>query len=67
MKTTKYEATAYQCSYSVIFNPEYKLNQFDQANGQELIGWISKGDLPIIIDRTTKILRYFGSNVQQLN
>ena len=52
---------------NVIFNPEYKLNQFGQSNIQELIGWLSKEDLPVINGRTTKILRYFGSDVRQLN
>lgn len=52
---------------NVIFNPEYKLNQFGQSNVQELIGWLSKEDLPIINGRTTKILRYFGSDVRQLS
>lgn len=52
---------------NVIFNPEYKLHQFGQSNVQELIGWLSKEDLPVINGRTTKILRYFGSDVRQLS
>jgi HKD family nuclease len=51
---------------NVIFNPELKLNQFGQSNVQELIGWLNKEDYPVINGRTTKILRYFGSNVRQL-
>ena len=58
MKIAKHEATPYPGSYSVIFNSDYKLDQFDHANVQELIVWISKEDLPIIIGRPTKIFRY---------
>lgn len=52
---------------NVIFEPEYKLNEFGRANVQELIGWLSKEGLPIINGRTTKIFRYFGFDVRQLN
>lgn len=45
---------------------EYKLNEFGQANIQELVGWISQDNLPVVNGRTTKILRYFGFNVRQL-
>jgi HKD family nuclease len=51
---------------NVIFNSKYKLNLFGQANAQELIGWVSKENLPVINGRTTKVLRYFGFNVRQL-
>jgi HKD family nuclease len=51
---------------NAIFDPLYKLNEFGRANVQELIGWLSREDLPVINSRTTKILRYFGSNVRQL-
>lgn len=51
---------------NVIFNPDYKLNQFGQSNVQELVGWLNKEELPVINGRTTKILRYFGSDVRQL-
>lgn len=51
---------------NAIYNPEFKLNEFGRANVQELIGWLSKEDLPVINGRTTKILRYFGSNIRQL-
>ena len=44
----------------------YKINEFGQANVQELIGWINKDSLPVINGRTTKVLRYFGFNVKQL-
>ncbi|MBL7637879.1 phospholipase D family protein [Atlantibacter hermannii] len=49
-----------------IFDEEYKLNAFGQANVQELIGWINKENLPVINGRTTKVLRYFGFDVHQL-
>lgn len=49
-----------------LFDDEYKLNEFGQANVQELIGWVSKEDLPVINGRTTKVLRYFGFDVRQL-
>jgi len=49
-----------------LFDDGYKLNEFGQANVQELIGWISKEKLPVINGRTTKVLRYFGFNVRQL-
>lgn len=50
-----------------IFDETYKLNEFGQANVQELVGWIGKENLPVINGRTTKILRYFGFNVRQLS
>ena len=49
-----------------LFDDRYKLNEFGQANVQELVGWISKEDLPVINGRTTKVLRYFGFDVRQL-
>lgn len=49
-----------------LFDDSYKLNEFGQANVQELIGWISKEDLPVINGRTTKVLRYLGFDVRQL-
>ncbi len=51
---------------NTIFDPRYKLNEFGQANVQELVGWCNREDLPIINGRTTKVLRYFGSKVRQL-
>ncbi|KAA0894259.1 phospholipase D-like domain-containing protein [Oryzomonas rubra] len=51
---------------NVIFNPKYKLNEFGQANAQEILGWVGSNDLPVINGRTTKVLRYFGFNVRQL-
>lgn len=42
------------------------LMPFGQSNVQELIGWINKENLPVINDRTTKVLRYFGFDVRQL-
>lgn len=50
-----------------IYDPEYKLNQFGKSNVQELIGWINKEDLPVINGRTTKVLRYFGNKIRQIN
>lgn len=52
---------------NVIFQPKYKLNEFGQANVQELIGWCNNEELPVINGRTTKILRYFGFDVRQLS
>jgi HKD family nuclease len=52
---------------NLIFQPKYKLNEFGQANVQELIGWSNKEDYPVINGRTTKILRYFGFDVRQLS
>ena len=49
-----------------LFDEKYKLNEFGQANVQELVGWINKEDLPVINGRTTKVLRYFGFKVRQL-
>jgi hypothetical protein len=49
-----------------IYDPRYKLNEFGQANVQELVGWRNREELPIINGRTTKVLRYFGSKVRQL-
>ena len=48
------------------FSDEYKLSQFGQANVQELIGWMSKESLPVINGRTTKVLRYLGFDVKQI-
>lgn len=50
----------------LIFSGDYKLNEFGQANVQELVGWVSADDLPVINGRTTKVLRYFGFKVRQL-
>lgn len=52
--------------YNMIYNPEYKLNEFGTANVQELIGWINRENLPVINGRTTKILKFFGYEVKQL-
>jgi hypothetical protein len=49
-----------------LFDDEYKLNEFGKSNVQELVGWVSKENLPVINGRTTKVLRYFGFNVRQL-
>lgn len=51
---------------NAIFDPRYKLNEFGRANIQELIGWCNREELPVINGRTTKILRFFGSDVRQL-
>ncbi|WP_410567194.1 phospholipase D-like domain-containing protein [Acinetobacter sp. H1(2024)] len=50
-----------------IYNPNYKLNEFGQSNVQELIGWINNEEMPVINGRTTKVLRYFGFDVRQVN
>lgn len=51
---------------NLIFNPEYKLSEFGRANVQELVGWCNREQLPVINGRTTKVLRFFGSQVAQL-
>lgn len=51
---------------NAIYDSRYKLNEFGQANVQELIGWCNREELPIINSRTTKVLRFFGSDVRQL-
>lgn len=50
-----------------IFDREYKLNHFGKSNIQELIGWINQENLPVINGRTTKVLRYFGLQIIQIN
>lgn len=50
-----------------IYDPSYKLNEFGQSNVQELIGWINNENMPVINGRTTKVLRYFGFDVRQVN
>lgn len=50
----------------VIYNPSYKLREFGQSNVQELIGWVNSEDYPVVNGRTTKILRFYGFDVDQL-
>lgn len=50
-----------------IYDREYKLNHFGKSNIQELIGWINNEELPVINGRTTKVLRYFGNDIRQIN
>lgn len=50
----------------LIYNNTFKLNEFGQANVQELLGWINSENIPVINGRTTKVLRYFGFDVRQL-
>jgi HKD family nuclease len=51
---------------NMIYNPAYKLDEFGQANVQELIGWCNKENLPVINGRTTKVLRWLGFDVRQV-
>ncbi|MGL5005577.1 MAG: alcohol dehydrogenase, partial [Casimicrobium sp.] len=51
---------------NTIFSADYKLKEFGRASVQELIGWRNRENLPIINGRTTKILRFFGSHVRQI-
>ena len=51
---------------NMIYDPRYKLNEFGQANVQELVGWCNREELPILNSRTTKVLRFFGSKVRQV-
>lgn len=50
-----------------IYDRDYKLNHFGKSNIQELIGWINQEELPVINGRTTKILRYFGNQIRQID
>jgi len=52
--------------YDLIFNDDYKLRWFGRANTQELVGWLSREELPVVNGRTTKVLRYLGFDVVQL-
>lgn len=49
---------------NVIFDPKYKLNEFGQANAQEILGWAGDKDLPVINGRTVKVLRFLGFNIR---
>ena len=51
---------------NVIYDSRYKISEFGPANVQELIGWCNREELPIINGRTTKVLKFLGSNVRQL-
>ena len=51
---------------NMIYDPRYKLDEFGQANVQELIGWCNREELPILNSRTTKVLRFLGSKVRQV-
>lgn len=51
---------------NMVFDPQRKLSEFGQANVQELIGWCNREELPILNGRTTKVLRFFGSKVRQV-
>ena len=51
---------------NVIFSPKYKLNEFGQANAQEILGWAGDKDLPVINGRTTKVLKFLGFGVRPL-
>lgn len=50
----------------VIYDRSMKLSEFGRANVQELIGWCNQEEIPIVNSRTTKVLRFFGSDVRQL-
>jgi len=52
---------------NTIYDRDYRLNEFGQANVQELIGWRNREDLPVINGRTTKVLRFLGSKVRQIS
>jgi hypothetical protein len=51
---------------NMIYDPRYKLDEFGQANVRELVRWCYREELPIINERTTKVLRFLGSKVRQL-
>jgi hypothetical protein len=51
---------------NLIYDPRYKLDQFGENNVQELIGWCNQEELPILNGRTTKVLRFLGSRVRQV-
>lgn len=52
---------------NLVHNSKYKLEMFGQACVQELVGWVNDVNLPVINGRTTKVLRFFGFDVKQLN
>lgn len=51
---------------NLIYDPRYKLDEFGQANVQELIGWCNREELPILNGRTTKVLRFLGPKLRQV-
>lgn len=51
---------------NLVHDPRFKLNEFGKSNVQELIGWCNREELPVLNSRTTKILRFFGSDVRQV-
>ena len=50
-----------------IFVPEYKLARFGRSVVQELTAWVSREELPVCNGRTTKVLRYLGFDIQQVD
>ncbi|MEX0829923.1 MAG: phospholipase D family protein [Nitrospirales bacterium] len=52
---------------NLIFNEKYKLNVFGRSNVQEIVGWCNNDNLPVVNGRTTKVLRYLGFEVEQLD
>jgi hypothetical protein len=51
---------------NLIYDRTYKLDEFGQANVQELVGWVNNEELPVVNGRTTKVLRFYGFDVRQL-
>lgn len=51
---------------NMVYDPDTRLREFGRANVQELVGWMNHEQLPVINGRTTKVLRFLGSNVRQL-
>ena len=47
-----------------IFDDEYRLWRFGRSCVQELVGWISRENLPICNGRTTKVLHFLGYNIE---
>lgn len=50
-----------------IFDSEYKLVRFGRSVVQELTAWVSREKLPVCNGRTTKVLRYLGFDIQQVD
>jgi hypothetical protein len=45
--------------HNLINNNNYKLNHFGESSIQELVGWCSNEELPIINERSKRILDYY--------
>ena len=44
----------------VIYEPELRLKGFGPSSAQELVGWVNDEDLPVVNQRTEKVLHFLG-------